>query len=141
MTELNEILSNIDNLNANNSCYHWNRPLNIDDNDNINIIGNFMYQIYNDRWTFCSNYSGVHVFFSNVHNNFGCVYNIRHNPEHNPLHPQTEECIICYSDIDINRIILPCDHTFHQSCIEIWLQTCRSSFNPLTCPTCRRLIL
>lgn len=140
MTDINEIINNIVNLNINNPSYHWNRPMFVNDTDDINTIGNYMYNLFNDRWTFCSDYSGVHLIFLNIPNipNNRCIYNnnIYNNHHHPDVHD--DDCIICYSPIEFNRIILPCNHIFHQNCIEIWFQTCRASFNPLTCPTCRR---
>lgn len=53
-------------------------------------------------------------------------------PYQEPL--RTEEvimCSICISPLDNNTVMLPCDHTFHNECIQPWTQ--RSN----NCPNCR----
>jgi len=44
-----------------------------------------------------------------------------------------KECPICFEEFlgDTDRLFLPCCHSFHTSCVDIWLNT-RG-----TCPTCR----
>uniref|UniRef100_A0A6C0HW70 RING-type domain-containing protein n=1 Tax=viral metagenome TaxID=1070528 RepID=A0A6C0HW70_9ZZZZ len=42
------------------------------------------------------------------------------------------ECSICYEPLINNTIILPCNHTFHNQCMNLWTQT-----NTNTCPYCR----
>ena len=43
------------------------------------------------------------------------------------------ECLICLDNIKLNEYVykLPCNHVFHDSCIEPWLK------NNTTCPKCR----
>ena len=45
------------------------------------------------------------------------------------------DCVICMEPVDIKspskRMVTPCNHFFHQECLERWLQVKR------TCPTCR----
>ena len=47
----------------------------------------------------------------------------------------TVDCVICYNPIDImNRkayMIAPCDHIFHKSCLEQWMDV------KMECPICR----
>lgn len=47
-----------------------------------------------------------------------------------------EQCVICVDDMrtgeDVYR--LPCDHRFHQPCLALWFQNCRS------CPSCRQFV-
>lgn len=47
------------------------------------------------------------------------------------------ECVICMVDIDpedARRVVTPCSHLFHASCLEQWLDV------KLECPTCRRTL-
>ncbi|KAK2581751.1 hypothetical protein KPH14_002230 [Odynerus spinipes] len=49
---------------------------------------------------------------------------------------KTTECIICLQEITNRRTILPCNHCFHNTCIDKWRSqgpagTCN------TCPICR----
>lgn len=49
---------------------------------------------------------------------------------------QENECVICIDDnAQERKIITPCNHVFHQSCIETWLQTIHD-----TCPYCRQFL-
>lgn len=45
---------------------------------------------------------------------------------------KTDECSICLNNIKYDKIILPCNHSFHYICIIIWLKE-----NPI-CPICRQ---
>ncbi len=133
MTDINHIITNISNLNNVNTCYHWNIPTDIRNDEfinNINIITNLMSNIYNNDWSFCSNYSGIHI---HLNNRISCI--LHGINEINNLH---EECTVCYNNILLhNRRTLICGHTFHSNCLSIWFQTCRNSNLPLTCPICR----
>ena len=42
------------------------------------------------------------------------------------------ECSICYESLINNTITLPCNHTFHNTCMNLWTQ-----INTNTCPYCR----
>ena len=42
------------------------------------------------------------------------------------------ECSICYEPLINNTITLPCNHTFHNTCMNLWTQ-----INTNTCPYCR----
>lgn len=46
------------------------------------------------------------------------------------------ECVICMSPVDVaaasQRMLTPCDHCFHSTCLERWLAV------SMTCPTCRK---
>lgn len=42
------------------------------------------------------------------------------------------ECIICFSKLDIKKEILQCGHCFHKKCINNWFKKQR------TCPICRK---
>jgi len=44
---------------------------------------------------------------------------------------ENNDCSICYCTL-INKLILPCNHTFCKKCIKRWAST-----NPV-CPLCRR---
>lgn len=48
------------------------------------------------------------------------------------------ECCLCLEAYEPNSKIrvLPCEHFFHQACIDTWFQTRR--FLPRTCPLCKR---
>merc|ERR1712129_445976 len=50
--------------------------------------------------------------------------------------PAGAECVICIQDlVDGDEVrTMPCGHTFHRECMDVWLQ--RSRF----CPLCRRPI-
>ena len=41
------------------------------------------------------------------------------------------ECLICWSNIEQEEITLPCNHSFHNGCFELW-----QKYNN-TCPYCR----
>ena len=43
-------------------------------------------------------------------------------------------CVICFDDLDNNKKILTCGHTFHNNCIDTW-----TKINPI-CPYCRKYI-
>jgi hypothetical protein len=43
----------------------------------------------------------------------------------------TNECSICISKFDNNRINLPCGHNFHSNCILNWFE------KDMSCPICR----
>lgn len=47
------------------------------------------------------------------------------------------ECLICLEGLKTNQVmrILKCDHLFHQSCVDRWLNDHRDT---LPCPICRR---
>lgn len=45
----------------------------------------------------------------------------------------TDPCSICLDDEEGQRIELPCQHVFHESCVFTWLKECKKS-----CPVCRR---
>ena len=58
-------------------------------------------------------------------------------PAVNPavVEPQVNECSICYHNLDnAQTTTLPCNHTFHRGCIDVW---CTQQLN---CPLCRREI-
>ena len=42
------------------------------------------------------------------------------------------ECCICLSNIDNNKVILNCNHFFHKNCILSWMDTRQN------CPICRK---
>jgi len=47
------------------------------------------------------------------------------------------ECVICMVDIkptDCKRVVTPCDHFFHESCLRQWMEV------KMECPTCRGLL-
>jgi hypothetical protein len=49
--------------------------------------------------------------------------------------PPTFDCVICYNDIDVRDrrgyMLAPCDHIFHRSCLEKWMEI------KMECPVCR----
>jgi hypothetical protein len=45
-----------------------------------------------------------------------------------------EECCICYDIEEEKGLKLPCEHSFHEKCINKWIE------NSLTCPLCRKNI-
>lgn len=47
---------------------------------------------------------------------------------------QEQECAICLDNIQSGAVKQQCDHAFHKSCINRWLDTC------ITCPICRCLL-
>ena len=52
-------------------------------------------------------------------------------------HETAAQCSICHETVQIGDDVrkLPCDHTFHQSCIDVWV------LQHATCPNCRRALL
>ena len=53
-----------------------------------------------------------------------------------------ECCAICNEGVGgehkgLRKITTGCGHSFHEPCIELWLQACRSSPRIFTCPVCR----
>jgi hypothetical protein len=55
------------------------------------------------------------------------ISNIQEN-----ANPDEEECIICFSEVEQNsKIVLKCNHKFHDTCIFDWLK------NKQTCTMCR----
>jgi len=47
------------------------------------------------------------------------------------------ECVICMSEIDVEdarRVVTPCNHVFHQACLEQWMDV------KMECPTCRTVL-
>lgn len=47
----------------------------------------------------------------------------------------SEDCSICYQKKDLeNRIITPCNHVFHQKCLESWTAIKKN------CPYCRHCL-
>lgn len=50
-------------------------------------------------------------------------------------HEEEKECVICMCTVDpsqLNYMITPCDHIFHSSCLDQWMN------QKMQCPTCRR---
>lgn len=47
-------------------------------------------------------------------------------------------CIICNEQINNNKIITECSHTFHTLCIHKWINLPNNNYN--TCPICRKNI-
>lgn len=59
--------------------------------------------------------------------------------EKEDTHILYEPCSICGDEPNINTAFLtPCNHTFHQTCLKTWFNTCKSNGRPQTCPLCRR---
>ena len=52
-------------------------------------------------------------------------------------HETAAQCSVCHETVQIGDDVrkLPCDHTFHQSCIDVWV------LQHATCPNCRRALL
>ena len=50
-----------------------------------------------------------------------------------------DECAICLNDVGDYKMVhrLPCQHSFHGSCIQKWLEYCQGHDLKSTCPTCR----
>lgn len=49
----------------------------------------------------------------------------------------TVDCVICMGEVDIegkSYMIAPCDHIFHQTCLEEWMEI------KMECPTCRSVL-
>ncbi|XP_021711071.1 E3 ubiquitin-protein ligase RNF181-like [Aedes aegypti] len=44
-----------------------------------------------------------------------------------------KECAICLEELDSNVKALECSHSYHERCIDMWLEKKR------TCPTCRHV--
>jgi hypothetical protein len=44
-------------------------------------------------------------------------------------------CSICIDSGNLK--ILECGHSFHELCIENWVETCYKENNPMECPICR----
>lgn len=56
---------------------------------------------------------------------------------------QIGQCSICFEEMEIYQglDILPCNHTFHERCIDTWYFTRIKeghSFNSIPCPLCRK---
>ena len=51
--------------------------------------------------------------------------------------PAAPTCVICLDDFESGQVIrqLPCNHSFHSDCVDIWLR------KNATCPNCRAPIL
>ncbi|CAK9066615.1 E3 ubiquitin-protein ligase RNF139 (RING finger protein 139) (RING-type E3 ubiquitin transferase RNF139) (Translocation in renal carcinoma on chromosome 8 protein) [Durusdinium trenchii] len=47
----------------------------------------------------------------------------------------TEQCAICYEDLTMQVIQLPCGHCFHKSCATKWLASCKAHQR---CPLCNQ---
>jgi hypothetical protein len=59
---------------------------------------------------------------------------------HSPASRCTEEsgsCTICMCSMNNKKVRLPCEHTYHQHCIEQWWNTCDDQGSSRGCPTCR----
>eukprot|EP00951_Prasinocladus_malaysianus_P021404 scaffold176937_cov38-Prasinocladus_malaysianus.AAC.1 len=50
----------------------------------------------------------------------------------------TTECVICMTAVEVDppsaRMVTPCNHFFHASCLERWMDV------KMECPTCRRVL-
>lgn len=57
------------------------------------------------------------------------------NPDDNNIDCDT--CTICLTNNDKNSIKLLCNHSFHNDCINEWIQTSIDSGNTIQCPLCR----
>lgn len=47
------------------------------------------------------------------------------------------DCVICMSNVVVNgrnRMATPCDHVFHEECLQEWMDV------KMECPTCRRIL-
>lgn len=55
---------------------------------------------------------------------------------------ENKSCSICLEEYENEDKILkyPCEHIFHQYCIETWIQTVVSKSNTPSCPNCRDII-
>lgn len=47
------------------------------------------------------------------------------------------ECSICFKNIVIKFYAIPCNHTFHENCINQWIETCLNDKRAKACPYCR----
>ncbi|KAL6535789.1 Transmembrane E3 ubiquitin-protein ligase fly2 [Orobanche hederae] len=56
---------------------------------------------------------------------------------HNQGTNQAVDCVICMTTIELSQrsndcMVTPCDHFFHRSCLQRWMDI------KMECPTCRR---
>lgn len=62
----------------------------------------------------------------------GIICKLKTNNEFCHMHTDMSECSICYGKINKNDYyVSDCNHTFHSSCIDTWLE------RDNTCPLCR----
>ncbi|KAJ8908513.1 hypothetical protein NDN08_005221 [Rhodosorus marinus] len=51
--------------------------------------------------------------------------------------PRLVDCVICMTSVSLNgpnRMATPCEHVFHEDCLQQWMD------EKMECPTCRRLL-
>lgn len=54
---------------------------------------------------------------------------------------QQQECPACYTPLKQKPVKkTQCNHSFHQQCLNSWIDTCRRDGRTPTCPLCRRRI-
>lgn len=51
-------------------------------------------------------------------------------------------CTICFEDVKSSQFVrnLPCNHSFHKSCIDNWLYLSMHKYEDIKCPLCRHKI-
>ena len=55
---------------------------------------------------------------------------------------KNKECSICYNNYntDDNIVLLNCNHVYHKTCINNWINSINKTYRKYTCPLCRNEI-